>query len=634
MMIMTSDMWITLAILVIAIIFFVTELLRVDVVAIGVVVSLILTEILTTGEATAGFSNSAVITIAALFVVGGAVLQTGLADIIGRHILVIAGTNEVKLTAVIMITVALLSSVMSDTGTVAVLLPAIIGLAHRAKMSLSKLLIPLSFGSLLGGATTLIGTPPNIIVSDLLRETNAANPTLNLKPFEFFDYTPVGILILIFGIGFMVTFGRRLLPDYGIKEEFDQSESPEELLRVYSLVEKVSYLRVRTDCKLVGHSIATSHLRRKFGLTIVEILRQSEARPVAKIGDQQLVLQSSAKNHIFPTAETIIHAGDILITQGVQNDVKRAINTLALELQEHPETGTEALINRHRGIAEVVLPPRSTLIGKNLRETRFARSFNLSVLDIHRPGTGKGQLSLHDTPLEFGDALLVQGLWHDIMALRKKRRDFVVLGQPETMVDTLNTHKAPVAALVLVGMLGILVLNLLPLAATALLASLAMVLFGCLTMDEAYDSIDWRSVVLIAGMLPMATALSKVGLVDEVATQVTEGLGGAGATVVMAGLFLLTAGFTQVLSNTATAVLVAPIALETAMRMDVSPHPFLMTVAIAASMAFASPVASPVNTLVLGAGGYKFADYVKVGVPMLIIALVVTLVAVPIVFPF
>lgn len=629
-MTLTQDMWLTLAILTIAIWLFVTEWLRVDVVAMGVVIALMLTEILTTTEATAGFSSSAVITIAALFVVGGAVLQTGLADVIGRRILAIAGTDEIRLTAVIMITVAFLSSVMSDTGTVAVLLPAIIGLASRAKISLSRLLMPLSFGSLLGGAVTLIGTPPNIIVSDLLRESD---PALGLEPFEFFDYTPVGLILLIVGIIFMVTFGRRLLPDYGTRDDIEQVESPEELIRLYSLAERVSYVRVRGDSRLVDQSIASTQLRRSYGLTVVEILRYAEARPVARIGDQQLVLQSSTREHIFPTGETIVHVDDVLVLQAEQNDVRRASQALSLEILERPDSGQEALVNRHRGIAEVVLPPRSTLIGKTLRESRFARSYNLSVLDIRRPGT-TGKLNLQSTSMEFGDTLLVQGVWHDIMALRKRRRDFVVLGQPETMIDSTNTSKAPLAALVLAAMLGILVLDILPLVATALLAGFAMVLTGCLTMDEAYDAIDWRSIVLIAGMLPMATALTNVGLVDEIATQVTVGLGSSGATVVMAGLFLLTALFTQVLSNTATAVLVAPIALETAIQMDVSPYPFLMAVAIAASMAFASPVASPVNTLVLGAGGYKFTDYFKVGVPLLVISLLITLIAVPVVFPF
>jgi di/tricarboxylate transporter len=622
----TSDMWITIAILVAAIILFVTEWVRVDAVALGVVISLMLTGILETSEALAGFSNSAVITIAALFIVGGAVLQTGLAGMIGRRILKVAGTDETRLIVVVMATVAILSGVMSDTGTVAVLLPAIIGLAQSAKISPSKLLIPLSFGSLLGGATTLIGTPPNIIVSDLLAEEGLAR-------FEFFDYTPVGLLMLIAGIAFMVTAGKCLLPDYGEKEEIEHTEHPEELIDLYSLAEKVSYLRVLSKSKLRDKSLASAHLRSDFKLTVVEILRSGDTRPVATFGEQQLILQQSIPEHIFPTAETIIRVDDVLVVQAELENIEKAVESCLLEIRDNPDTDTESLVNRHRGVAEVVLPPRSSLIGKSLQETRFARSYNLSVLEINRPGSSK-QIDTHNTRLAFGDILLVQGVWHDIMALRKRKRDFVLLGQPEIMIDTTNRKKAPIASIILFGMLIVLILNIIPLVTTALLAAMMVVMTGCLTMDEAYDSINWKSIVLIAGMLPMATALQSVGLVDEIANQVTTGFGEADPIVVMAGLFLLTSGFTQVLSNTATAVLVAPIALATAANLEVSPHAFMMTVAIAASMAFASPVASPVNTLVLGAGHYKFSDYIKVGLPMIVIMFVITMVAVPIFFPF
>lgn len=628
---MTADMWLTLGILAIAIILFITERLRVDVVALGVVLALMLTDLLTPTEALAGFSNASVITIVALFIVGGGVFQTGLAGMIGQRILKIAGDNEVHLTVVIMLTVAFLSGIMSDTGTVAVLMPVIIGLASSAKISSSKLLIPLSFGSLLGGAMTLIGTPPNIIVSELLQE---ADPTLGLDSFEFFDYTPVGLVILIAGIGFMVTIGRRLLPDNQLADESQDDHTPDQLAETYELMDKVFYARVRSKSLLQNKSILDSGLRRDYNLTIVEILRPIDAQPIVSFGAQKLVIENSKPQHIFPTGTTILNVDDVLILQGEQADMLRAVKDCTLELQEAQlNAQREALINRHSGIAEVILPPRSSLIGKTLGESRIARTYNVTVLEIKRPRTDT-PLDMRTTKLEFGDTLLIQGLWHDIMALKKRRKDFVILGQPETMVGVLRSRKAPIAALVMGGMLIMLIFDIFPLVMVALLASFMMILTGCLSMDEAYEAIDWKSIVLIAGMLPMATALSNVGLVDEIAQQVTNGLGDSGSYIVMAGLFLLTAIFTQVLSNTATAVLVAPIALETAHRLEVSPYAFLMAVAIAASMAFASPVASPVNTLVLGAGNYKFMDYVKIGVPMLGIAFVITMILVPIIFPF
>lgn len=639
-MTLTQDMWVALAILAVAIVLFVTEWLRIDIVALGVVIALMLTDTLTPGEALAGFSSSAVITIAGLFVVGGAVLQTGLAGMIGRRILRIAGRDEIRLTAVIMVAVALLSGVMSNTGTVAVLMPAVVGLAVTARISPSKLLIPLSFGSCLGGAMTLIGTPPNIIMSELLVEQNAIlaaeGQTKVFTPFTFFDYTPLGALLLITGVVFMLAVGRRLLPDYGVKEDTsEESTSPDELMTLYHMAEHLVQLRVRSQSDLVGKTILESRLRRKYNLTVVEIIRPIEAVPVARFGEQQLMLQSSHSEHIFPTAETELRRDDVLIVQGTDEDIERAVQDHTLDKKPIEAQQTKALVDRQRGIAEVVLPPRSALIGKSLRDTNFARTYNLTVLSINRPDSQDAETAeIQNITLGLGDTLLVQGLWHDIMALGKRRNDFIVLGQPETMVDSLNTRHAPVAGLIMVGMLLILILDLVPLATAALIAALAMVLTGCLTMDEAYESIDWKSIVLIAGMLPMATALDKVGFISEVAEQFTIAFGDANPRITLAGLFLLTAVFTQVLSNTATAVLLGPIALGIALRLDINPYSFLMGVAVAASMAFASPVASPTNTLVLSAGKYSFMDYVKVGVPLILLSMIVTVIFLPFLFPF
>lgn len=620
----TTEMWITLAILGIAIVLFVTERLRVDVVALGVVVALMLTEILSPAQAIAGFSSNAVISIAALFIVGGAVLQTGLAGMIGRRILAIAGTNETRLIVVIMLAIGLLSGVMSNTGAVAVLLPAIIGLARSAKISPSKLLIPLAFGSSMGGAMTLIGTPPNIIVSDELRNQG-------LPAFEFFDFTPIGVLILIAGIAFVLLGARRLLPDHR-SSEVERDTSPEELIELYNLVDKLSYLRVRSKSPLIGKPIASSRLRRDYNLTVVEIDRQNAPVPVASFGEQRLMLQATMPERIFPTGETTMQQDDILIVQGTEENVQRAVKELVLELKPKPDNETEALIDRQRGVAEVVLPPRSDLLGRTLRESRFATANNLTVLDIQRPG--EGSLDLNSTRLEFGDTLIVKGLWHNIIELKKRRKDFVVLGQPETMVDATNSRKAPVAAVIFFAMLGILAFDLLPLTTAALLAALVIVLTGCLTMDEAYEAIDWKSIILIGGMLPMATALEEVELVDLIVTQVTNTLGDGSPYLMMGGFFLLTAVLTQVLSNTATAVLLAPIAIATAQEIGIAPQPLLMTVAISASMAFASPVASPVNTLVMGAGQYSFMDYVRIGVPLILLMFVISMIAIPIFFPF
>ncbi len=627
---MTLEMWLVLGILVAAVVLFITEWLRVDVVALGVVVALMLTGVLSTGEALSGFSNSAVLTIAALFIVGGAALQTGLAGMIGRRILTIAGTSEVRLTVVLMAAVALLSSFMSDTGTVAVLLPAIIILARSAKISPSKLLIPLAFGSLLGGAMTLIGTPPNIIVSDLLQEEG-------LRPFQFFSYTPVGLVLVVVGIIFMLLVGRRLLPDRKVKMEGHRIPTPKELIDLYRLPDNLFRLRVRRGSGLVGRTLPGSRLGHDYEVTVLKIMRPSEARPASisllrgrgEGGDGR----SAKAIPIIPETDTKIQLDDILIVQGDGSDVAHAAAHWNLGVQPPKPKDEKALLNREVGVAEVLLPPRSRLVGKTLVQTQFGSHYKLTVLGINRPGVSRKH-DLKNTILQFGDTLLVQGDWQHILALKQYQRDFIVMGQPEAMIGAPNRSKAKIALIILLGMLILMITDVLPVATASMLASLAMVLTGCLTMDEAYQSINWPSIVLVAGMLPMSIALEKVGLVDVAANGLIDVVGGLGELAVMSGLFLLTSVFTQLLSNTATTVIVAPIALAAAQTMGIEPYAFLMAVAIAASMAFATPVASPVNTLVMGAGDYRFGDYIKVGAPMILLTWLISILLLPILWPF
>lgn len=623
---MTSDMWIALIILGAAILLFITEWLRVDVVALGVLVALMLTGLLTPDEAISGFSNSAVLTIASLFVVGGAVLQTGLAGTLGRRILAIAGNSPIKLIATIMLTVALLSAFMSDAGTVAVLLPAIVSLAISAQISTSKLLIPLSYGALLGGAMTLIGTPPNIIVSDLLHEQG-------LSPFAFFDYTPIGIVILLAGTIFMILMGRRLLPDYKPKQELQWVETPGELVDIYRLPDNMFRLRIRRGSDLVGLRVEESHLRQDFGVTILEILRPLQVTTASKLGNTRLLMDADGQKSITPDPKTTLQVGDILVVQGQANDIGHASATWNLGVQPGQADDETSLISNEAGIAEVLLPPRSSLAGKSVEEAQFGSKYHLTVLGINRPGEPSTP-SIKGTKLRFGDTLLVQGPWHRILELKNKRRDFVVMGQPESMIGTPAKAKAPIALLILVGMLVLMITNLVPIVAASMLAGLAMILTGCLTIDDAYEAVDWKSIVLVAGMLPMSIALEKVGLIDLVAQGLINSIGNYGPLVVLGGLFLLTSLFTQVLSNTVTTVLIAPIGLGAAQQLGVQPYAFLMAIAIAASMAFASPVASPVNTLVMGAGNYRFSDFIKIGTPLIFITLIVSVLIIPLLWPF
>ena len=455
-------------------------------------------------------------------------MQTGLAGTIGRRILTIAGGSQTRLLIVIMAAVALLSGFMSDTGTVAVLLPAILSLALNAKISPSKLIIPLAFGSLLGGAMTLIGTPPNIIVSDVLREAG-------LEPFQFFDYTPIGLILLVVGIGYMLLIGYRLLPDHKPKQDLQRVETPEELIDLYKLPDNLFRLRVRRGSPLVAESLQDSGIRQNYRMNILEILRDSDPREVAKLGERRIIIENEPKS-ISPEPKTMLAAGDLLIVQGEPNEVSFAAAQLNLGLQPAEPSDHKVLVNAEIGLAEILLPPRSRLVGKTIMDARFGTIYHLTVLGIRRPGT-EDELNLKTTPLRFGDTLLIQGSWEDILALKQRRRDFVVMGQPEEMIGAPARKKAPIALLILAGMLLLMITDLLPVATASMLAGLAMILTGCLTIDDAYEAVDWKSIVLIAGMLPMAIALEKVGLVELAANGLTdilwldESAGGVGQSV-------------------------------------------------------------------------------------------------------
>jgi len=621
----TLEMGLTLGILAAAILLFLTEWVRVDVVALLVVAALMLTGLLPAQDAVAGFANPAVLTIAALFIVGGGVVQTGLAGLIGQSILRIAGKNEALLVAVIMGAVALLSSMMSSSGTVAVLLPAIVSLARSARVSPSRLLIPLAFGALLGGALTLIGTPPNIIVSDLLSEAG-------LQPFGFFDFTPIGLALLAAGTLFVVLIGRRLLPAGQPVRKVQWVETPEQLVDLYRLPDDLFQLRVRRESALAGQTIADSRLGQDFGVTVLEIRRPAAPGLRPRLSETLRGARANAAERMAPRADSTIAAGDILVVRGSGNDVGHAAAFWNLGLQPAQAEDEDSLVNDEIGIAEVLLPPRSALAGRTLVEARFGTLYRLTVLGIQRPN-GTEKLDLKQTPLRVGDILLVQGSWRNILALRDVRRDFVVMGEPEAAMGAPTRRKVPLAILVLVGMLVLMAGNLLPVVTVSLLAALAMMLTGCISIDEAYKAVDWKSVVLIAGMLPMSTALERVGLVSVTAQGLIGLLGTWGPLAVLAGIFLLVAVLTQVLSNTATTVLVAPIALAAAQGMGVQPYAFMMAVAMAASMAFATPVASPVNTLVMGAGNYRFGDYARVGVPLILLTMLVSVLVLPLLWP-
>ncbi|MBZ0285562.1 MAG: SLC13 family permease [Anaerolineae bacterium] len=606
---LTLEMGITLVILVVAVVLFVTEWLRVDVVALCVVIVLMATGLLTTEEALAGFSSTTVLTIAALFVVGGAAFQTGVAAKIGDWILGIAGTSETRLLVVLMTAVAIMSAFISSTGVVALMLPAVMRIAHRSNIPPSKLLMPLAFSSLIGGSLTLIGTPPNIVASNTLMNAG-------YEPFQFFSFTPIGGLLLVIGVGFIYLFGRRLLPDRRPKQMTQQMETPAELFELYRLPEDLFRLRVHRESKLIGSTMESLQLRETFHINIINIT-------------------NNGRTIHCPPSDTVLQENDVIVVQGKGNDVGKAAAFWNLGMVANQPIREQDVITNEVGIAEVLLRPRSSLIGKTIAGFRFGSAYKLTVLNLYRPGAAE-PLDVKETHLKFGDVLLVQGEWKNIFALKQLRHDFIVMGEPEAlkMGAFARLSHAPVTLIILALMVLAIMFNLVPLTLASLIAAVALVLTGCVTMNEAYESIDPKSLLLIAGLLPMSTALVNVGLVDLFSSALTSTLGEMGTWATLAGLFLLTGFFTQILSNTVTAVLIAPIALTTAQSLNAEPQAFLMAVAIAASMAFISPIGSPVNTLVMTSGNYRFSDYARVGVPLFIVTFVASMLLLPVLFPF
>ncbi|HEY0971061.1 MAG TPA: SLC13 family permease [Gemmatimonadales bacterium] len=606
---MTGDTLIVFAILAVTIVFFVGDWLRLDLVALLALLALTLTGVLTPAEAFAGLSDPLVIMIAGLFVVAGGMFRSGLAERFGRLLARLAGTGRARATTVVMLGTSLLSAFVSTTGTVALLLPVTTTLARRAGMSPSLLLMPMAVGALVGGLLTLIATPPNIIVSNQL-------VAAGYEPFRFFDFTPVGVAMVAVATAVLALVGGRLLPTRAPVKgpsgaDGVASLAGDELVQGYE-VSHIARLRVAADSPLVGHSPAGAALRQRYRASVVAIRREQG--------------RSGWMHRVHRTAEEPLRAGDEIDVQAMPESVARLCTEEGLELLR-ADTEPEAVF------AEVLLPPRSRLIGRTLADVRFRSRYGVNVLSIRRQGDVVGD-ELATMPLRFADTLLVSGSPKRIAMLRGEGGDFVVVArgqEPERAGPLSRRERAALA--VLAGMLALLTLELVPPAVAVLLAAVGMVLSRCLDMRAAYLEINWESVILIAAILPMATALQKTGGMELIVGALMP-LGSAGPLAMLVVVFALTGVMGQFVSNTATAALVAPVAMGAATQLGVSPHPLLMTVAVAASTSFATPVATPANMLIMAQGEYRFGDYVRVGLPLQLLFGIVTVIIVPVLFPF
>jgi di/tricarboxylate transporter len=779
---MTPQIATVFGILLVAVLLFVTERLRFDVVALLVLVALAVTGLVTPTEALSGFSNLAVVTVWAVLILSGGLARTGVAGLLGKQVLRLAGSGEARLLVIIMVTVGVLSGFMNDIGVASLFLPVVIDIARRKGQPPSKLLMPLAFASLLGGLNTLIGTPPNILVSEALREAG-------LPAFRMFDYTPVGVVVMLSGIAYMALVGRRLLPARDITREF-RAAGAADLGSLYELHERLLVVHLPEESPLSNKTLAQSRLGSALGLNVIAIVRdgntqlapdpdtvlrpgdrmlvggrleqlsalgdhhllvEQEALPVERLASEEIeiaeaglsprsnlegqtlreinfrrrfgvnvlaiwrngsphrtnltdtplergdvlliqgphdrleslrndpnFLVSSVEQaevyrlherliavsvpsgsnlagktlaesrlgdafgltvlgvvregttQLMPEPDAVLQVGDTLLVEGDPDDLSTLRGLQELEIDQPTQLDLEELESEQVGMVDVVLSPYSTLAGKSLRELNFRERYGLSVLAVWRGGRAH-RTNLRDMPLRLGDALLLHGP-RERLQLLGTDPEFLVL--TEAAQEPPRLKKAPIAAAIMGLVLLSVIVGWLPIAIAAVMGVVLMIVTRCLTIEEAHRNIEWKAVFLIAGMLPLGIAMEQTGAARLLAEGMVGAIGGLGPLAVAAGLFILAALASQVMPNPAVAVLLAPVALNTAADLDVSPFPLMMAIAVSASAAFLSPVGHPANVLIMGPGGYRFSDYIKVGLPLTLVVLVAFLLVVPIFWPF
>ena len=620
-------MWLTIAILVISAVLFANGRIRSDIVALCALCALLVFQILTPAEALSGFSNSVVIMMVGLFVVGGAIFQTGLAKMISSRILKLAGKSETRLFLLVMLVTAGIGGFVSNTGTVALMLPIVVSLAASANLNASRLLMPLAFASSMG-LFTLIATPPNLVIHEQLVSGG-------YEGLSFFSFFPVGLICVTVGTIVLLPLTKWFLSKKGGKDgkKGKSGKSLNELVKEYGLSDNLYRLKVLNTSLLKGKTIVELDVRRKYGLNVIEVRRIDTS--------QRRFLKTSTPQQIV-SPRTQLQPEDVLYIRGSQEKMEQFVIDYQLEKLESASAeemakGGKTLDFYDIGIAEIVLMPSSKLINQTVKECGFRDKFNVNILGIRR----NNEYMLRDLGsqrVHSGDVLLVQGTWANIARLSQDDTEWVVLGQPlaEAAKVTLD-YKAPIAAAIMILMVCMMVFDFIPVApvTAVIIAGLLMVLTGCFrNVEAAYKTINWESIVLIAAMMPMSMALEKTGASEYISNSLVSGLGVYGPFALMAGIYFTTSLMTMFISNTATAVLLAPIAMNSAIQIGINPTPFLFAVAVAASMCFASPFSTPPNALVMPAGQYTFMDYIKVGLPLQIIMGIVMIFVLPLLFPF
>ena len=627
-------MLITLIILLVSAALFVSGKVRSDLVALCALLALLLAQILSPAEALAGFSNTTVIMMVGLFIVGGGIFQTGLAKMIGGQVIKLAGTSETRLFLLVMLVTAFIGAFVSNTGTVALMLPIVVSMAAHAGTSSRRLLMPLAFASSMGGMMTLIGTPPNMIIQDTLANAKAAGSVGGDVPdIEFFTFLPVGLVTLAVGILVLMPLTKIFLtPKNKDKDAKKGGKSLKELVNEYGLTENLFRVHLKDSKGIIGKTIVELNIYQEYGINVMELRRSTGQNRFVRTVNQQLA-----------SPALVLQQGDVLYLSGDFAKVQKFAEDYSLRLLDNHTDEIEGSSSNASldfydiGIAEILIMPSSSMINRTIIDAGFRSKFNINVLGIRRKNDYLLQ-NLGSEKMHSGDVLLVQGTWKDIARLRNESNNWVVLGEPlqEAAKVTLD-YKAPIAAAIMIGMIVMMVVESIPVApvTAVLLAAVLMVITGCVrSVEAAYKTINWQTIVLFAAMLPMSTALEKTGTSMMIADFIVNTFGTSGPYVALAAVYFATSLMTIFISNTVTAVLMAPIALQCAIGIGVNPLSFLFAVTVGASMCFASPFSTPPNALVMPAGQYSFMDFVKVGLPLQILMGVIMIFVLPLLFPF
>ena len=618
------DQFLTLAILALSVAFFINGKIRSDIVALCALVCLMVAGILTPEEALSGFSSTALIMMIGLFVVGGAIFQTGLAKMVSSRLMKLAGNSETRLFVLVMVVTSLMGAFVSNTGTVAIMIPIVVSMAMSVKMNPSRLLMPLAFASSMSGMMTLIGTPPNIIINEELIKGG-------FEGLGFFTFLPVGLICAVVGTLLLLPLSKKFLSKPGALSGASASsgKSLKSLVKEYGVVDNLYRLSVEATSLVVGKMIGELDIRKKYGLNIVEVrsVDHNQRNPMARKSMQKAA-----------DPDTTLHPDDILYISGKQAQIERLAADYSLtKLPDEENQAGSGFDFYDIGVAEIVLMSTSTVVNKSIKEVGFRTRYNVSVLGICR----KNKYILEgiaDEKIQSGDVLLVQGTWDNIARLETETEEWIVVGRPlEEAAKVTLDYKAPVAAAIMIAMIVVMVFDFIPIkpVTAVMIAGLLMVLTGCFrNVEAAYKTINWESIVLIGAMMPMSLALEKTGVASWISTTLSTSLGGYSPMLLLAGIYFATSVLTMFISNTATAVLMAPIAMQCALQVGVSPVPLLFAVTLGASLCFSSPFSTPPNALVMPAGQYKFSDYVKVGLPLQLILGVVMVLVLPLLFPF